>query len=415
MGKDARTPPGSEEALAESAGFGLVGGALGRDVREAARTALDSGAVFPAVDDPISVFRAALAESIRGIETHPRGILFRDFLTRGPYTDSGPIPRRLRAAHLSDDEVASVTSFVHSFMVNTFKGALAELLASGAVARLVGRLKREGRLPPLARVFAGDSVLARPARGAGWRKGADLHVLAEESSRGTRMMRVVSVAEVKSYFRSERRFREQIDRHVGRARRGLLVQGEEWHASSIRVGWGGSRRVIRIAVEPDDWLLPRSFRFRKRGGVRRLRVDPGVPSMDDDKVTQTGEDEWRITLRWSKEALSEAAYEMTFWYMGKVGEALYASPDAKPREWGEMTAAEAGRNAAKMMLYYAILRARNGRDEQRAVALYNAYGFGYALGMGYRNAEGRREMLWPRDLDEIARDGRTRDGCRIAG
>ena len=51
------------------------------------------------------------------------------------------------------------------------------------------------------------------------------------------------------------------------------------------------------------------------------------------------------------------------------------------------------------MLYYAILRYRTARENRCATALYNSYGFGYALGMNYRNAKGKREMLWPEDLD----------------
>jgi hypothetical protein len=47
------------------------------------------------------------------------------------------------------------------------------------------------------------------------------------------------------------------------------------------------------------------------------------------------------------------------------------------------------------------------------MASYNTYGFGYALGMNFRNPKGRREMLWPKDLDEIALFGRTANGCRI--
>jgi hypothetical protein len=78
-----------------------------------------------------------------------------------------------------------------------------------------------------------------------------------------------------------------------------------------------------------------------------------------------------------------------------------------------MTAVEAGINAAKMMLYYAIPRARTEQEYQRAVALYNMYGFGYALGMTFRNERGVREMLWPEDLDEIAATGQTKDKCRI--
>ena len=125
-----------------------------------------------------------------------------------------------------------------------------------------------------------------------------------------------------------------------------------------------------------------------------------------------GDAAWHVTLRWSKEALAAAAYEVTFWYMAKVGEVIYST--GVPKEWSEMTAPEAGRNAAKMMLYYAILRARTWYEEQRAVALYNAYGFGYALGTSFKNPQGSREMLWFEDLEEILQRAETKHGCRLA-
>jgi len=102
---------------------------------------------------------------------------------------------------------------------------------------------------------------------------------------------------------------------------------------------------------------------------------------------------------------------MTFWYMEKVGEVLYRA--GVPDEWSEMTPAEAGRNAVKMMLYYAILRARTRREDERAIALYNTYGFGYALGTSFRDSQGRRQMLWPEDLREVLDHGANRDGCRF--
>ena len=52
-------------------------------------------------------------------------------------------------------------------------------------------------------------------------------------------------------------------------------------------------------------------------------------------------------------------------------------------------------------------------EMQRAIALYNSYGFGYMLGMNFRNRAGKREMLWPQDLDEILEHGETKSGCRI--
>jgi len=42
--------------------------------------------------------------------------------------------------------------------------------------------------------------------------------------------------------------------------------------------------------------------------------------------------------------------------------------------------------------------------------VYNSYGYGYAIGMNYKNKKGRREMLWPEDLDEIVEMGRTKNG-----
>ncbi|MEM3859367.1 MAG: hypothetical protein QW478_08165 [Candidatus Micrarchaeaceae archaeon] len=64
---------------------------------------------------------------------------------------------------------------------------------------------------------------------------------------------------------------------------------------------------------------------------------------------------WKITLAWSQEELSEAAYEMTFWYMSQVGKYAYRSKK-KPKEWKNMTREDAGYNSINMMLYYIILR-----------------------------------------------------------
>jgi hypothetical protein len=102
---------------------------------------------------------------------------------------------------------------------------------------------------------------------------------------------------------------------------------------------------------------------------------------------------------------------MTFWYMEQVGRVIYAS--GRPAGWEMMSSDEAGINAAKMMLYYAIPRARTRREYDRAVALYNTYGFGYALGMNFRDEGGHREMLWPEDLDELLASGKTKHNSRV--
>ena len=113
----------------------------------------------------------------------------------------------------------------------------------------------------------------------------------------------------------------------------------------------------------------------------------------------------RVTLRWSKEALASAANEMTFWYMEQVGEIIYAKN--RPDEWTDMSPAEAGSDAAKMMLYYAILRCNTARENQRAIALYNSYGFGFALGMNFiimkENARCSGRKIWMRSSCQARR------------
>lgn len=114
--------------------------------------------------------------------------------------------------------------------------------------------------------------------------------------------------------------------------------------------------------------------------------------------------------------VAAAAYEPTFWYMAKVlakvGEVIYAQ--GAPSEWGSMTPAEAGRNAAEMMLYYAILRAAGRREEQRAIALYNAYGFGYALRTSFRNGPtARARCSGLRIFESSSHAAKTKHGCRL--
>ena len=402
--------PSDSGQLAETVGFELLSSGLGKDVESALGAALAGGAIFPNATDPLSIFRQSLAASIRDIESHPRGRLFQDFLLKGPYEYVGEIPTALVGQRLSDADSAAAITFIYSHMVNCFKGAVTELLAARACLHLLKRLQQDCKLPRSARLYVGDSVGINKARGKGLLKGADLHILIEEHRPdAATSITVAGVTEVKSYIRSASRLRQQLDQHLRRAKQGLWVDGVDYPAEKINLGYGKDRRVARIGVLPSSWKLPRSFRFEESETGRLLHVNAGEPTRKDDEISQIGDDEWRVTLRWSKEALAEAAYEMTFWYMEKVGEIVYS--ESLPKGWEDMTPPDAGRNAAKMMLYYAILRCRTVREKQRAIALYNSYGYGYALGMNYKNAKGRREMLWPRDLDEILSAGKTNKGC----
>ena len=286
------------------------------------------------------------------------------------------------------------------------------MLAVKACMNLMKHLTKAGQLPTEARLYVGDAVSVFRKAGKGFLKGADMYVLMRDRKTGNVPAIVLAgVIEVKSYRQSRKRLLGQIDQHLRLAKRGLRVDGNEYPGEKIIIGYGKNQKMLRIAVLPSNWKLPRSFRFEDTKSGRFLQMEGGKPQREDDEIAQIGDNEWLVTLRWSKEAIAEAAYEMTFWYMEKVGEVIYSNN--MPKVWKKMTPAEAGRNAAKMMLYYAILRCRNIREEKRAISLYNTYGFGYALGMNYKNKNGRHEMLWPEDLHEILATGKTKDGGMI--
>lgn len=411
--------------LADTVGFDLLGEALGHDVEAALTYALAGGTRFAGGTDALAIFLAALTDSIRDIETHAHGRLFQRFLRDGPYEYEGDIPEALLGQRLTEEETAAAITFIYSFMVNSFKGAVTELLAAAACQRFIEARRSEGALPPDAALFAGDTVLAYRKSGAGLLKAADLHLLVVDSREPSgSQVTVAGVVEVKSGYKSPRALSRQLDRHIHRAKQGLCVVGGDYPAGRVRLGVGPRRSIYRISVLPSDWKLSRTFWFEESEGHTFLQTECAAPVATEDEVVRVDADTWRISLRWSKEAIAQAAYEMTFWYMEKVGEIIYARKKDRPKEWRRMTPQEAGRNAVKMMLYYAIrpyvlkeqeepLTKSEECVKQRAIALYNTYGFGYALGMNFRNADGQREMLWPEDLHEILAAGQTKHGSRI--
>jgi len=227
------------ESLADTVGFELVGSDLGGDVESSLSGALIGGAIFSEGTDPLVIFRKTLASSITDIETHPRGRLFQKFLLKGPYEDSGEIPAELVKQRLSDAETASAITFIYSHMVNCFKGAITELLATGTCVHLMKRLQLHGQLRSNARLYVGDSVGVHRPSGKGLLKGGDQHILIEEGGSGQdASIAVAGVTEVKSSVPSQSRLREQLDRHLRRAKLGLRVDGVDYPKKKVKVGYG---------------------------------------------------------------------------------------------------------------------------------------------------------------------------------
>ncbi|MGH9429348.1 MAG: hypothetical protein ACRD2L_23945, partial [Terriglobia bacterium] len=297
-------------------------------------------------------------------------------------------------------ECGSCVEFIHSHMVNRFKGALAELLALKPCAALLRNLQSTKELPIRGQLYWGDMiqqprrVLQAERKGlsllGSFAPGADgLFVEHRLIRRGKtpRISRVCAVIEVKSRSLSSHRALKQIEHQLERLRGGLKLGTRHYPPSRIAI----HNKVKRIIVAPSSWRLNREWRSVQKTGFRSLLLPaPSLPPVPI-RTQAMAANIWRITLDWSDEAIEQAAYEMTYWYMARVGEAIYRERSL-PKEWAEMTSAEAGHNAIKMMLCYIPLRYISARQDRLATKLYNIYCFGYPLGID------SRDMLWPEDF-----------------
>jgi hypothetical protein len=294
-------------SLADKIGFELLGPSLSKDCESRLTGAVASGAIFQGGNDPLSIFRAAVRTSIREIETDERGRLFQGFLLDGPYEGEEDIPPELRSQRLTDDETTSVISFMYSFMVNSFKGAVTELLAVEPCLHLVEQLRLSGVLPGSTRLYVGDAVMVLRESGKGVLKGADMHALIVHAKQAAGpSVTVAGVAEVKSGRKCAGAMCRQLDRHVLRTRHGVRIVGVAYSGAQINLGWGPRENALRITVQPSDWRLPRTFRFQETEHGRLLHVDEPVSPLDDDQVTDLGDGRWHILLKSSKEEIAQA-------------------------------------------------------------------------------------------------------------
>jgi len=356
------------------------------------------------------VFKQSLDTAIQNIEKHPRGKLFRRLIEYGPHDSDHPeAPDSDGETTLSDPECGSCVEFICSHMVNRFKGELAELLAIEPCITLIQRLRREGHLPSDIHLYWSDMVRERRrigkasegfnARWGNFTKGADgllVEQIPVQRSNRQKFLTVRGIAEVKSMNRSNMKVLDQVNHHIMRLSGGVELGMSEWPYEAInfvcsRNGKGKESALIRIMVLPSNWKLSREWHSVKTDRGRAILLPkPHEPSIKT-REKELEPNLWKVTLAWSQEALEQAAYEMTFWYMSQVGRHVYKAKSL-PKGWEYMTPDEAGYNAIKMMLYYIPLRYISKRQERLGIRLYNVYCFGYPLSVD------SKEMLWPEDF-----------------
>lgn len=388
-------------------------GALASAVYRSAAVALRSRLVHIDGGETVSgVFKQSLNTAIRDIETHPRGKLFRRLIRYGPPDPDEPEALASDGeTTLSDPECGLCVDFIYSHMVNRFKGELAELLALEPCVRLMKRLRREGRLPCGVHLYWGELVQERrratkreAESGVVWgsfAKGADGLLVRQEPTHTylpKPSLVVHGIVEVKSMARPSKQVLDQIERHRMRLLGGVRLESRAWPPDHVRFArlTNASRAddgLIRIMVLPSRWKLSRLWRSESSDAKTRaiVRQELSKPPVET-QIEPCGLDTWKITLAWSQEALNEAAYEMTVWYMAQVGAHVFAK-QGLPRGFEHRTPEQAGVNLAKHRLYTIGIRHVSERQARRAIRIYNAYCFGFALA-----ADAKAEMLWPDDV-----------------
>lgn len=387
-------------AISSRATLDLVSSELAADITAAvsALREIRHRAMTPAQTEPF--FQQAVLGAIESVER--RGDILRKFLHLGPYEGDDEIPPELAAERCSDAECDRAITLLYSHSVNAFKGQLAELLSMRPLVELVRSLTESGLLGPDTTLYAGDAAM--PISSRGFAKGADFHLLQHDGASTS----VQGVVEVKSFVSTPAKLDRQLASHISRAHRGLRLRDERGGCVDT-VPVASRDESLRISVSLAAWRLPRGYHLSDKEGRSFLHTEP-LPPIPSDTITKLGDRRWHIELGWSQEALCAEAYQLTYWYMEQLGVDLFTE-NGSP--WPEMTPQQAGANAATQALYYAIRRCTTRTSEQRAISLYNAYGFGYALGSSYKDSTGRRQMLWPEDLREMLENGADRRECRI--
>ncbi|HEV7377899.1 MAG TPA: hypothetical protein VGN95_24670 [Pyrinomonadaceae bacterium] len=357
------------------------------------------------------IFKRSLDAAIRDIEEHPRGLLFRRLIKYGPQSPNDPqSPAGDERTRLSYPECGSCVDFIYSHMVSRFKGEVAELLAIEPCIRLIKELQQERKVISDAHLYWGDMVQERgkarlvngknSSRWGSFTKGAD-GLLIERGTKQSNMLNVRGAIEVKSMPRAKSRMINQINEHIMRLKGGVKLGEREWPPEHINAS-----SLVRIMVVPSTWKLSREWRSEKtKKGIRIVLPEPSIPSVET-QVRELECNVWKITLAWSKEALNQAAFQMTFWYMSQVGRRIFTKKNM-PETWRYMTPEEAGNNAIKQMLFFITDSESRISKSQMGLAakLYNIYAYGYPLGIDARKiaTEGQEklrpgEILWPSDI-----------------
>ena len=386
-------------------------------VVDALDAAIGERGASPSDDLRDKAFSEMVARVTGVLAVHPKRALLSQFLAS--------------QSRLSDAEVIQLFEFVYSFLVNQFKGELAESLSWPTLVQFLSTLVAAKRVPAGAEIIAGAHIRAPRGRAGagrnGWYKSIDALLLARQDS--VRMLGdvvmppdcetpaiIVGAAEIKSHRENVGRALAQIESNLVRLSFGARVRDLEFTSGEA---------LLLAARRSEKYVCSVLPQRQRRSGFARLVIQPRRgrgKSWGLQQVRHRGSD-WAAELPVTTQELSWAAYQMTDWFIGEMGSLLFAAvlPDGLPQAsslvrnpWPEMKGSEAGRNAFRAAMYEAGMRpALRGpdpslRSAQRAIQtfhwLYNAVCFGHGRATGVR-------ILFPEHLRKP--DARPRSGAQV--
>jgi len=385
---------------------------LSRDLRDALLHG-ESGRDSDAEQRATALFRGSISEVVQGIQRHGRFALLKRFIAHGSLLPSWEEASANSANPLSDEELGSCVNFVSGHMVTKFQGELAEILARPALEELLVDLKKRGVVPHSARLVPGSRVRCRSSRvsltnaadSGNSVKGPD-GLLASADSEGN--WQAHALVEVKSAYTPPGRLQRQSRRHLNSLRNGFAIDGE-WlfpaGRSEPKKTGAVDPSAFHVYVLPRTWKLDTLFHFEATESGRVLVMEQPVIPPVPHSIQRIDQRDWRIHLRWSRGALRSSAFTLTHLYMREVGDALAQDSDPSVTVRADMLPADAGMNDFLHQLHVAIVRHADVEPDQRlrekTIELFNVLAFGWALGHGFRDEDGRPTMMYSEDLDDV--------------
>lgn len=325
-------------------------------------------------------------------------------------------------ARMTDADLADLFNFIYFYLVNQFKGELAELLAHPILHAFHATLVEARLAPPQVRIVPGYEIAARRAQRrraqAGWYKSADALLIAGPDEAGARSghrnsgaarpdFTVVAAVEIKSYRANRAVMLNQLGQHISRMRLGVRVSGEEIHPDTVNF----------LIPERDGRMVCAPLKGRTAGArLATLAVRPSRQDRSAKPLEKCGAHTWIAELNPSTAELTEAGYRFADWFLGRFGPEVFValSTDSsfdttkrRPNPWPHLSLEEAGRMAFRQAMYSISLRRlfhirtrhsspRLRRARETFFWLYNSMCYGYA------NASGDR-FHWPEEHPDLPR------------